>query len=294
MSCPQQLAGVKVNNLFDNENVKQVEEKGCFTILEHQKDYSVGPREAFVSYFMQNMNVKKRQVLVNLQGNGVKLQAGAMQWIGGDVSVDSGIKSVGGFLKNAVKGLATGESAAKPLYKGTGFVMLEPTYKFLFIEDVSKWPGGIVLDDGLFLACDDELKEKIVKRSNMSSALLGGEGLFNLSLEGNGMVVLESPVPKQELVEIELNNDTLKIDGNMAIAWSNSLEFTVESVNKSLINSGVSGEGFVNVYKGTGKVLMAPTIGGAVRDGSLPALDYSETPTSQGIANSIIHSLFSL
>ena len=128
----------------------------------------------------------------------------------------------------------------------------------------------------------------------MSSALLGGEGLFNLSLEGNGMVVLESPVPKQELVEIELNNDTLKIDGNMAIAWSNSLEFTVESVNKSLINSGVSGEGFVNVYKGTGKVLMAPTIGGAVRDGSLPALDYSDTPTSQGIANSLVHSLFSL
>ena len=45
----------------------------------------------------------------------------------------------------------------------------------------------------------------------------------------------------------------------MAIAWSDSLQFTVEKAGKSLLGSAVSGEGFVNVYKGTGKILMAPT-----------------------------------
>ena len=93
----------------------------------------------------------------------------------------------------------------------------------------------------------------------MSSAVLGNEGLFNLCLTGQGIAVLESPVPRDELIEIELKNDVLKIDGNMAIAWSNSLEFKVEKSSKSLLGSAVSGEGFVNVYRGTGRVLMAPT-----------------------------------
>ena len=45
----------------------------------------------------------------------------------------------------------------------------------------------------------------------------------------------------------------------MAIAWSGSLDFTVERSGKSLdFGSAASGEGLVNVYRGTGKVLMAP------------------------------------
>lgn len=59
-------------------------------------------------------------------------------------------------------------------------------------------------------------------------------------------------------IEIKLENDVLKVDGNFAIAWSASLEFTVERSGKSLIGSAASGEGLVNVYKGTGKVLLAP------------------------------------
>ena len=56
-----------------------------------------------------------------------------------------------------------------------------------------------------------------------------------------------------------VTNDVLKIDGSFAIAWSGSLDFTVERSGKSLIGSAASGEGLVNVYRGTGKVLMIPT-----------------------------------
>ena len=72
--------------------------------------------------------------------------------------------------------------------------------------------------------------------------------------------MLESPVPREELVEFELDNDVLKIDGNMAIAWSSSLQFTTENASKSIVGSTLSGEGVVNVYRGTGKVLVAPTM----------------------------------
>ena len=82
--------------------------------------------------------------------------------------------------------------------------------------------------------------------------------MFNSCLVGNGYAVLESRVPREELVEVELKDDVLKVDGNFVIAWSRSLDFTVERSTKTLIGSAASGEGLVNVYRGTGKVLMAP------------------------------------
>ena len=154
----------------------------------------------------------------------------------------------------------TGESAIKPEYKGDGIMVLEPTYKHILLVDVAEWNGSIVLDDGLFLACDSALKHKAVMRSNLSSAVAGNEGLFNLGITGNGILCLEAPCPREELIEITLKDDVLKIDGNMAIAWSGSLDFTVERSGKTLIGSAASGEGLVNVYRGTGKVLLAPVI----------------------------------
>ena len=38
-----------------------------------------------------------------------------------------------------------------------------------------------------------------------------------------------------------------------------TIQFTVERTTKSLIGSAASGEGLVNVYRGTGRVLMCPT-----------------------------------
>ena len=180
-----------------------------------------------------------------------------MQWMTGNVTMGSGIKGVGDFLGKAISAKVTKESTAKPEYTGNGLLMLEPTTKHILLVNVEDW-GGIVLEDGLFLACDGRIKHNIVARSNLSSAALGGEGLFNLCLTGNGLAVLESPVPMDELIEFELDNDMVRIDGNMAIAWSSSLQFTVERSSKSLMGSAVSGEGFVNVYRGSGKILMSP------------------------------------
>lgn len=137
-------------------------------------------------------------------------------------------------------------------------MVLEPTYKHLLLLNLDDWNNSVVLDDGLFLACDSSIRHKAVMRSNLSSAVAGNEGLFNLGLTGSGIVCLESLCPREELIEITLQDDVLKVDGNMAIAWSGSLSFTVERSGKSLIGSAASGEGLVNVYRGTGKVLLAP------------------------------------
>ena len=142
------------------------------------------------------------------------------------------------------------------MYTGTGIVVIEPTYHYYIIEDVSKWSSGIVLEDGLFCACDGAVDISVVMSDNLSSAALGSEGLFNLCLKGVVFAVLESNVPREELITIRLQNDTLKVDGSYVIAWSQSLKFTVERSGRSLTGSAVSGEGLCIVYQGTGTVLM--------------------------------------
>ena len=248
----------KVKNFLDNNDIKILDKKGPFTVVEYLRDLSVTPMTAQTSYFSNLMNVRKRQVICNLAVSPVTVQAGAMQWMIGNVNATTGLKGVGDLFSKAVRGKVTGESAIKPEYTGDGQIVLEPTYRHIILINLEEWNNSIVLDDGLFLACESKLQQKAVMRSNISSAVAGNEGLFNLGVQGQGILCIESPCPQEELIEIELENDTVKIDGNMAIAWSGSLEFTVERSGKSLIGSAASGEGLVNVYRGTGKVLLAP------------------------------------
>lgn len=248
----------QISNFTDNDDIRVLSSLGPFTVIEYVRDLSVMPENAETAYFCNAMNVRKRQVICDISKANVTVQAGAMQWMVGNVHATTGLKGVGDLFGKAVRGKVTGESAIKPEYTGDGIMVLEPTYKHLLLLDLADWNGSIVLDDGLFLACDSKLKHKAVMRSNLSSAVAGNEGLFNLGIVGNGVVCLESQCPKEELVEIHLQDDVLKVDGNMAVAWSGSLDFTVERSGKSLIGSAASGEGLVNVYRGTGKILLAP------------------------------------
>ena len=250
---------MRIENL-QNENRKYAKSIGNFHVLEYVQDASVSPMNAMNEYFMSKMNVRRRQVVIDIdKDHSAVIQAGAMQWMGGNVQATSGIKGIGDFLGKALKGAVTKETAVKPEYVGEGCLVLEPTYKYIILADIGKWgPAGMTIEDGMFLACDANVKSKVVARKSLSSAVLGSEGLFNLSLHGNGVAALESNVPEDELIEVILENDELKIDGNLAVCWSSNLDFTVERSTKTLVGSAVSGEGLVNVYRGTGRVLMCP------------------------------------
>ena len=266
----------QIKNFLDNDDIRVAEHKGNIKIVEYMTDLSVNPYNCITQYYAARMNVRKRQTLIELKGDEYITSAGAMQWMLGNVESVTDVKGVGDFLGKALKGSVTKESTVKPKYRGNGILMLEPTYKHLLIEDLSSWGSGMVLDDGMFLACEAKVKYDVIMRSNLSSALLGNQGLFSLKLSGNGLAVLESPVPREELIEIQLENDVIKIDGNFAVAWSDTLEFTVEKSGKSLLGSAVSAEGFVNVYRGTGKILLAPVLSSTgYTKGSLGAISTS-------------------
>ena len=257
----------ELKNLLDNDDVTvlwptQGDGGNCgpFKAIQWSRDLSVDFFTAQTAYFAAEMDVCRRQLICDTSIAPVKIQAGMMQMTIGNVPVASGVKGVGDFARKLVHASMTDESIVKPEYGGSGLVICEPTYKHLVCLPLTEWGGSIVLDDGVFAACDASIKESIKYPDSVSSALAGNEGLFKLKLDGAGAVVLESPCPMNELIIVHLRDDELKIDGNLALAWTSGLRFTVERVTRTLIGSAASGEGLVNVYRGTGTVVVTPTL----------------------------------
>ena len=85
----------KISNLEDNSNVKVIDQMGCVKVVEYQSDLSVQPDDAAAVYFAQKMNIKRRQVMIELNDNSFILQSGAMQWVAGNITSGSGIKGIG-------------------------------------------------------------------------------------------------------------------------------------------------------------------------------------------------------
>lgn len=250
----------KVYNLINNPNVELVDEKGSFSVIEHVRDFSGAVVDPQKAYYESQMGVRKRQLVCDLNKSGLAMEAGRMLWMVGDVELVTGVKGIADYLKKAIRSRAAETKAVTSEYTGNGLVVSEPIYQHIVLMDTADWGGEVTLADGMFFACETSVKQVTVARNTVSSAAVGNSGLLNLGLSGNGIVALRCPCPKEEIIEIELENDTLKIDGSFAVAWSSSLRFTVERSAKSLIDSAMTEEGLVNVYRGTGIVWTTPLL----------------------------------
>ena len=81
---------MRIENL-QNENRKYAKSIGNFHVLEYVQDASVSPMNAMNEYFMSKMNVRRRQVVIDIdKDHSAVIQAGSMQWMGGNVQATSG------------------------------------------------------------------------------------------------------------------------------------------------------------------------------------------------------------
>ncbi|MGN1456354.1 MAG: AIM24 family protein [Acutalibacteraceae bacterium] len=209
-------------------------------------------------FYMDRQNIKVRQIAVYLENDCVKVEPGAMSYFQGNIEMVSGV-TVGNAIGRFFTGAVTGEAAAQPEYRGTGVVVLEPSFKHFILLELQQ-NEQVIVDKGMFYAAQGSVDVRAVAQKKVSAALGGGEGIFQIQLTGPGVAVLECVVPMEEINIIEMENDTLKVDGNFAVLRTAGLQFTVERSAKTLVGSAVSGEGLVNVYRGTGQIWLAPTI----------------------------------
>jgi len=185
---------------------------------------------------------------ISIENAEVVIEAGAMHYMQGTIEIDSKMPSVGGMLKSKL----SGEKMVRPRYRGTGQVYLEPTFGEVTVLNLEgdSW----VLDRGAFLACEPTVTIGAVVNKALTG-LFGGEGLVQTGVSGHGKVMVLSPGP---LERIELINDTLIVDGSFAVARTDGLQYKLEKATKGLFSSFTSGEGWVNTFRGTGSILIAP------------------------------------
>ena len=73
-------------------------------------------------------------------------------------------------------------------------------------------------------------------------------------------MVLQVPVPANEIIRYQLNNEKIMVDGSLSLLRKGNIEYKVEKSNKSLFGSMIGGENvLLQTFTGTGEVWLAPT-----------------------------------
>lgn len=187
-------------------------------------------------------------VKVDLVNAAFRYEAGAMHYMKGNLELESNVPSVGKMFKSMI----TKEKIVKPVISGNGTVFLQPSFGEFTILNLQndEW----ILDQGAYYA--SEMDIEIGAYTNRAiSAMFSGEKWFQTVVAGTGKVVISSAGP---LEEIELMNDKLVVDGRFAVARTSGIDLNVTKATRGIFSTVISGEGLVNTFTGTGKVLIAP------------------------------------
>ena len=208
-------------------------------------------------YYARQSGMTLKLVRLRLNNSHARVEPGALYYMKGDLEMKA--SSGGGLMKGLKRKMLSGETFFVNEVHGSGEIYLEPTFGHFLIHKITKDEGSIIVDKELFYAGTAGLDVTAVAQKNVSSALFGGEGLFQTKVEGDGILVLYSPVPSEEIQKVELNNEKLSVDGNFALMRSGNIEFKAEKSSKSWVSTSVSGEGLLQTFQGTGSVWVAPT-----------------------------------
>lgn len=192
-----------------------------------------------------------RMLEVNLDGM-IWTKAGSMVAYVGQIKFErEGIleKGLGKMLKKAV----TGEGARLTKATGRGRLYLADEGKTIQILNLQ--------DDAIYVNGNDLLAfeptiEWDIKMMRKVTAMVAG-GLFNVRLEGSGMVAITSHF--EPLTLMVRPGQPVRTDPNATIAWSGSLvpEFKTDVSLKTFLGRA-SGESFQMEFNGEGFVVIQP------------------------------------
>ncbi|MCK5233527.1 MAG: AIM24 family protein [Candidatus Aenigmarchaeota archaeon] len=216
-------------------------------------------RVAHNLFYASQSGMRLKMIRITLKNSHARLEPGALYFMKGNLEMNA--SSGGGFMKGLSRKMLSGETFFVNEIHGTGEIYLEPSFGHFFLYHVKKDDKAIIVDKGLFYAGTSGLDINSVMQKNISSALFGGEGLFQTKILGEGIAVLYSPVPVTEIQKVELHNEKLSVDGNFTLLRSEGIKFKAEKSSKSWVATSVSGEGFLQTFSGIGSVWIAPTQG---------------------------------
>jgi len=237
---------------------EKVTEGARFRILQYKElKGSSDVRSAEQLFFLTSAGMRLKMVQITLNKGRIRNEPGALYFMRGNLEMKS--STGGGIMRGLSRKVLSRESFFVNEIHGSGDIFLEPTFGHFLLVDIED--DEVIVDKSMFYAGSGSLDISAAAQRNISAAALGGEGLFQTRIKGSGVAVLFSPVPMSELQIIDLNNDTLSVDGNFALLRTGNVTFSVQKSSKSWLATSVSGEGLLQTFQGTGQVWLAPTQG---------------------------------
>lgn len=218
---------------------------------------SADVRTAQSLYYASHGGMHLKMVRIRLNKSAARVERGSLYFMKGRLEMRA--STGGGLLKGLTRKMVAGEDFFVNEIHGTGDIYLEPTFGHFFLHRVDEQEGGIIVDRSLFYAGTAGLDIAVGRQRTISATLFGEETYFQTKISGTGVAVLFSPVPREELIQVELNDEKLLVDGNFMLMRSEKLSYRVEKSSKGWLASSVSSEGWLQTFEGSGYVWLAPT-----------------------------------
>lgn len=200
-------------------------------------------------------------VLALEQGEQIMTESGAMVSMSPTIKLEA--KMSGGGLMGALKSAAGGESIFRTTFTaegGPGEITLAPA-TVGDIMPVELRGTKFLVQPGSYLAGHAGLT---INTQGSLKGMLSGEGLFLLTVEGTGLLLLSSfgAIHTKELAA----GEEYLVDTGHIVAFEHSISYGIEKAAgktqgvggflKGMVQSAMSGEGFVCRYKGPGRIYL--------------------------------------
>ena len=194
-------------------------------------------------------------------GEAVMSESGAMVSMSPTIRLEA--KMAGGGVLGAIKSAVGGESLFRTTFiaeSGPGEVTFAPS-TLGDIMSLELRGQKVFVQPGGYLAGDPTLEINI---QGSARGFMSGEGLFLLTVRGSGMLLLSSfgaihskvLAPGEEYI----------VDSGHIVAFEESVEYRLEKATgktqgvggflKGMMQSALSGEGFVCRYRGPGRIYL--------------------------------------
>lgn len=166
-----------------------------------------------------------------------------------------------GSLSRLMKKVLTSEDTPLMRVSGAGEVFFARQAEHVFLVQLEG--DGLSVDGQNLLAFDASVDWDI--RRVQGAGMMSG-GLFNVLLQGSGMVALTSDGPPMLL---DCSQQPTYVDVQAAVAWSaNLVPQVVSSMNVRSMLRGGTGEAFQYAFSGPGFVVVQPSEGRPVAQSS--------------------------
>lgn len=183
-------------------------------------------------------------------GDRFLIEAGSMVSQSGTIALEPQKvkRAKSGGIFGAIKGMFAGEFFLlnRVTSSGPGHILIAPTH----VGDITahELNGGIIIQSGSFLACDDGIT--LDGEWQGARSFFAGESLFMMHARGAGTVLFNS---FGAIRAHDINGEFI-VDSGHIVAFEPTLTYTVTKFGRSWMGAFTSGEGLVARFQGHGRL----------------------------------------